>query len=347
MTRAGFGDSEHGATPTFYAAPSLPRTAPVGTAKRPLPLIIDSDPGIDDALAIGLAVASPELFLLAVTTVGGNADVRHCTDNALRLLHAFGRSDIPVAEGADGPLTGSLVRATEIHGEGGIGRTELPPSPAAVHGEGAVELMARLLRESPVPVAIAPIGPLTNIAIALRLAPDIATKVAGISVMGGGRFGNITTAAEFNIWADPEAAEMVFDYGGPLIMAGLDLTHQFQAIPSRIERVRSIGSRLSTALADLLDFFSGTYVGRHDNMDGAAVHDPCAVLALTHPQLFTSRPRRVVVETAGVHTRGMTLIDDRGLLERREPNTTLLETIDVEAGFDVLIESIRTLSTVS
>ncbi|MEO7229252.1 MAG: nucleoside hydrolase, partial [Candidatus Limnocylindrales bacterium] len=139
MTRAGFGDSEHGATPTFYAAPAVPRTAPVGTATRPLPLIIDSDPGIDDALAIGLAVASPELFLLAVTTVGGNADVRHCTDNALRLLHAFGRGDIPVAEGADGPLTGSLVRATEIHGEGGIGRTELPSSPAAVHGEGAVE----------------------------------------------------------------------------------------------------------------------------------------------------------------------------------------------------------------
>ena len=154
MGRSGFGDFEHGAVPTFHAAPPVPRTAPVGTVGRPLPLIIDSDPGLDDALAIGLAVARPELFLLAVTTVGGNADVRHCTENALRLLHAFGRSDIPVAEGAPGPLTGEVVRATAIHGEGGIGRTVLQASPARVHPEGAVELMAHLLRESPVTVAI-------------------------------------------------------------------------------------------------------------------------------------------------------------------------------------------------
>ena len=124
----------NGALPTYYAAPPVPRTAPLGTAQRPLPLIIDSDPGLDDALAVGLAVARPELFLVAVTTVGGNADVRHCTENALRLLHAFGRSDIPVAEGAAVPLTGAAVRATAIHGESGIGRTVLPPSPASPPG---------------------------------------------------------------------------------------------------------------------------------------------------------------------------------------------------------------------
>ena len=306
-----------------------------------IPLILDCDPGHDDALAIVAAAAHAEL--LGVTTVAGNAPLSATTRNALIVLDLIARSDVPVHAGAARPLVAPPRYASHVHGESGLDGADLPEPSRHATGDRAADFIIETVRANEGTWLVGT-GPLTNIAIALRLAPDLATKVGGISVMGGGRFGNITTAAEFNIWADPEAAEMVFDYGGPLIMAGLDLTHQFQAIPSRIASVRAIGSRLSTALADLLDFFSDTYVGRHDNMQGAAVHDPCAVLALTHPQLFTSRPRRVVVETAGVHTRGMTLIDDRGLLERNAANTTLLETIDVDAGFEILIESIRTLS---
>src|SRR5207342_2402926 len=158
---------------------------PFGTVDHPLPLIIDSDPGLDDALAIGLAVARPELRVLAVTTVGGNADVRHCTENALRLLHAFGRSDIPVAEGAAGPLVGDVVRATEVHGTSGVGNTQLEASPALALGETAVGLMARILRDHPEPVAIAPIGPLTNIALLIRLHPELAPRISHLCLMGG------------------------------------------------------------------------------------------------------------------------------------------------------------------
>ncbi|HET9755989.1 MAG TPA: nucleoside hydrolase, partial [Candidatus Limnocylindrales bacterium] len=215
------------AVPTVFGAEAAPRGAPVGTVERPLPLIIDSDPGLDDALAIGLALARPELDVLAVTTVGGNADVRHCTENALRLLHAYGRDDVPVAEGAAGPIVGSVVRATEVHGEGGIGTTQLPPATATARPEGAIELIARELRDHPEPLVIAPIGPLTNIALLLRLYPELASRIAHLSIMGGSiGEGNSTVSAEFNIYADPEAADIVFRSGIPITMMGLDVTHQ-------------------------------------------------------------------------------------------------------------------------
>src|SRR5215208_721464 len=200
------------AAPTFFPAPAVSRSAPVGSVEKPIPLIIDSDPGLDDALAIGLAVARPELNLLAVTTVGGNADVRHCTSNALRLLHLYGAGDVPVAEGAAMGIFGDVVRATEIHGEAGIGNTVLPDGPAGVRPEGAVDLIAAILRSHPEPVAIAPIGPLTNIALLLRLQPQLAPRISHLCIMGGSiGDGNATVSAEFNIYADPEAAAIVFE----------------------------------------------------------------------------------------------------------------------------------------
>ena len=162
--------------------------------------------------------------------------------------------------------------------------------------------------------------------------------------MGGGTFGNRTAAAEFNIWADPDAAAMVFDYGGPLIMSGLDLTHQFQATPERIDLVRAVPGRLASLLADLLVFFSNAYVGNHVNMRGAAVHDPCAVMALTHPHLFQRAERHVAVETRGRHTVGMTLIDERTLLERPDPNCAVLTSLDADAAFDVVVQAIASFS---
>jgi inosine-uridine nucleoside N-ribohydrolase len=193
-------------------------------------------------------------------------------------------------------------------------------------------------------VWIVAVGPLTNIALALRLAPDIAGRIAGISLMGGGTFGNRSPVAEFNIWADPEAAAVVFDYGGPLVMAGLDLTHQLIATTERIAAVRGVPGRLAAILADLLGFFSSTYISRHDSMTGAAVHDPCAVLALTHPDLFERTARHVAVETTGALTRGMTVIDQRTLIERPPPNCDVLTTIDADAAFALILDTIASFS---
>ncbi|MGA0877821.1 MAG: nucleoside hydrolase, partial [Ilumatobacteraceae bacterium] len=191
---------------------------------------------------------------------------------------------------------------------------------------------------------LVPTGPLTNIALALRLAPDIARRIAGISLMGGGTFGNRTTAAEFNIWVDPEAADVVFTYGGPLIMAGLDLTHQFRATQPRIDAVKATPGRLAAVLGDLMQFFTDTYMRRHHGMDGGAVHDPLAVMALTHPQLFTRRNAHVVIELTGTHTRGMTLIDERDLKEVQAPNCDVLTGVDDEAAFALLTDAIASFS---
>ncbi len=319
MGRSGFGDFEHGALPTYYAAPPVPRAAPFGTPARPLPLIIDSDPGLDDALAIGLAVARPELSLLAVTTVGGNADVRHCTENALRLLHAFGRSDIPVAEGAEGPLTGAVVRATAIHGEGGIGRTVLPPSPASADPEGAVALIARILRDSPVPVTIAPIGPLTNIALLLRLHPELAAKIAHLSIMGGSiGEGNTTTSAEFNVYADPEAADIVFRSGIPITMMGLDVTHQATLDAGSADRLRATGTASGQVAAELLDF-AIERVGQWYGGTTTAIHDAVAVAHLAIEDLVSVARYNVRVDTTDGPARGRTVCEGLSFrLERYE-----------------------------
>jgi inosine-uridine nucleoside N-ribohydrolase len=185
---------------------------------------------------------------------------------------------------------------------------------------------------------------MTNIALALRAAPDLAHRIAGISLMGGGRFGNRTAAAEFNLWCDPEAADIVFSYSGPLVMAGLDLTHKFQATPERIAMVRALPGVLAPILAQLFDFFSGTYRSRHHNVVGAPVHDPCAVMALTHPHLFTRRASFVQIETHGTRTAGMTLFDDRDLKEVPDPNCDVLTGIDADAAWQVLVESIAYFS---
>ncbi|MEO8470427.1 MAG: nucleoside hydrolase [Chloroflexota bacterium] len=343
---AGFGDHETGALPTFFAAPPVARTAPVGTIGRPLPLIIDSDPGLDDALAIGLAVARPELFLLAVTTVGGNADVRHCTENALRLLHAFGRSDIPVAEGAPGPLTGEVVRATEVHGEGGIGRTMLPPSPAGVHPDGAVGLMAHLLRESPVPVAIAPIGPLTNIALLLRLHPGLAAKIAHLSIMGGSiGEGNTTVSAEFNILADPEAADIVFRSGVPITMMGLDVTHQATLDAAASRRIAAGGTESGRIAAELVDY-AIERVGEWYGGTTTAIHDAVAVAHLAIPDLVSVAAYNVRVDTTDGPARGRTVCE--GLAARRKRYDLALNAqvgirIDPARFEDLLVDAFASL----
>ena len=330
------------ATPTYFPATAVARTAPLGTLERPLPLIIDSDPGLDDALAIGLAVARPELNLLAVTTVGGNADVRHCTTNALALLHLYGASTVPVAEGAAGALFGSIVRATEIHGEAGIGRSSLPPSPAVPRPEGAVELIAAILRAQPEPVVIAPIGPLTNIALLLRLHPELAPRIAHLCVMGGSiGDGNATVSAEFNIYADPEAAAIVFESGLPITMMGLDVTHQAVLGTPALERFRSIGTASGAAAAELVDYALARE-GQWYGTPRMSVHDAVAVAHLAIPDLVDVAEYDVQVDTGQGPARGRTACDGlpvRIARKGRSPNAQVGIRIDRDRFEDLLIDA--------
>ena len=334
------------ARPTYYPAPAVPRTAPLGTREHPLPLIIDSDPGLDDALAIGLAVALPEINLLAVTTVGGNADVGHCTTNALALLNVYGASDVPVAEGSPGALVGAVVRATAIHGEAGIGNTVLPPSPVGAVPEHAVDLIARILREHPEPVTIAPIGPLTNIALLLRLHPELAPRIAHLSIMGGSiGDGNATAAAEFNIYADPEAAAIVFESGVPITMMGLDVTHQAVLFQPAVDRLRALGNR-SGAVAAELAAYALAREGQWYGTPRMSVHDAVAVAHLASGDLVAVADYDVAVDTGSGPGRGRTVCD--GLLRRierkgRHVNAQVGITTDRDRFEELLVDAYRQL----
>jgi len=182
-----------------------------------------------------------------------------------------------------------------------------------------------------------PTGPLTNIALAMRAAPDLVDHIAGISLMGGGTFGNRTPLAEFNIWADPEAAAIVFDSGADITMAGLDVTHQFLVTPERIDEVGSMGGQFTEMITDLFRFFAQNYISRHDEIRGAALHDPLAVMAVTHPHLFDVVERHVAIETTGRHTAGMTVIDRRDISDREPPNARVLEHVDADAAWRVVV----------
>ena len=334
------------AAPTFFPAPAAARTAPLGTPEQPLPVIIDSDPGLDDALAIALAVARPEIDLLAVTTVGGNTDVRHCTANALRLLDLYGAPGVPVAEGSAGALFGSIVRAKEIHGEGGIGTTVLPDSAAEARPEGAVDLIATILREHPEPVVLVPIGPLTNIALLLRLHPELATKIAHVCLMGGSiGDGNTTVSAEFNIYADPEAAAIVFESGLPITMMGLDVTHQAVLFPPAGERLRGLGTSSAAVAAELVDY-ALEREGQWYGTPRMSVHDAVAVAHLAVPDLVAVAEYDVQVDTGNGPARGRTVCDGlRMRVERkgRRPNAQVGIRIDRERFEDVLVDAYRRL----
>lgn len=309
--------------------------------ERPrLPIILDCDPGHDDAIA--MTVAARHANLLGITTVAGNAPLESTTHNAIVVRDLLG-IDVPVHSGASRPLVAEPSHAGYVHGESGLDGAQLPPPSGPPASHDAIAFIIDTVRNHN-GVWLVPVGPMTNIALALRSAPDIAAKIAGVSFMGGGLFGNSTPTAEFNVWADPEAAAIVLGYGGPLVMAGLDVTYQLQATPERIDKVRALPGRLASTLADLMKFFSGTYVSRHENMRGAAVHDPLAVLALTHPELFTRSFSHVTVETMGEHTRGMTVIDQRTLIDRPEPNCDRLTSVDSDAAWAVVLEAIAHFS---
>lgn len=308
----------------------------------PLPIILDCDPGHDDAIALILALASPELELKAVTTSAGNQTPEKTLRNALRILTLLQRSDIPVAGGAVKPLMRELIIADNVHGESGLDGPELPEPNFAPQQCNAVELIAKTLRESAEPVTIVATGPLTNIALLLTSHAELQSKIARIVIMGGAvGLGNWTPAAEFNIYVDPEAAEIVFQSGLPIVMAGLDVTHRAQIMSEDIERVRQLGNPVAAVVSDLLDFFMEYHKQEKWGFQGAPLHDPCTIAWLIQPSMFTCVERWVGVETQGKYTQGMTVVDYYGLTNNA-PNTTVMMDIDRQSFVDLLVERVGT-----
>ncbi|WP_404653861.1 pyrimidine-specific ribonucleoside hydrolase RihA [Raoultella terrigena] len=303
-----------------------------------LPIILDCDPGHDDAIAIVLALASPELDVKAITSSAGNQTPEKTLRNMLRMLTLLQRQDIPVAGGARKPLMRELIIADNVHGESGLDGPALPEPDFAPQNCTAVELMAKTLRESPQPVTIVATGPQTNVALLLNGHPELHDKIARIVMMGGAMvLGNWQPAAEFNIYVDPEAAEIVFQSGIPVVMAGLDVTHRAQIHDMDIERFRQVGNPVATIVAELLDFFMEYHKDAKWEFTGAPLHDPCTIAWLLKPELFTCVERWVGVETQGKYTQGMTVVDYY-FLTGNQPNTTVLLDVDREGFVDLLTE---------
>jgi pyrimidine-specific ribonucleoside hydrolase len=299
-----------------------------------IPAILDVDPGHDDAVAIMLACAAPELDLLAITTVAGNVPLEKTTRNTLRILSLIDHTDLPVAAGASSPLHRPLHTAEDIHGASGLDGPEIPDPSYEPHERGAVDLIADAIRDSPEPVTLIPTGPLTNVATFLREHPDLKERIARISLMGGSiGLGNTTPAAEFNVYVDPEAAREVFESGLPITMSGLDVTHQAGAGPQERENLRSLG-RIGGVVAELLEFFAGTYE-RIFGFDAPPLHDAVAVAAVLEPALLKTRPMRVDVECESELTRGETVCDFYGV-SGKPPNAEVGVDLDRDGFFDLL-----------
>ena len=299
----------------------------------PVPLVVDTDPGVDDALAILLALASPEVELRLVTTVHGNVDLDRATDNALRVLHLAGRDDVPVAAGARAPLVRPRAeRSGSRHGATGLGGATLPPSPAAPDPRPAVRALAELLRSSATPVTVAAIGPLTNLALLLAVHPDAASRIGRLVVMGGSvaRGGTVTAVAEFNMWADPEAASAVLGSVLPSVLVGLDVTVPTVLTEEGIARLAAGGPVAATAAAML----RGS-VG-HADTDGTAVHDALAVTEAIRPGTVHTVRRDVVVDTGHGPGRGQTLVDRRAV-STAETAVAVAESVDSAAAVEFLV----------
>lgn len=306
-----------------------------------LPVILDCDPGHDDAIALILALASPELKVLAVTTSAGNQTPDKTLNNALRILTLLGRDDIPVAAGAPKPLARELIIADNVHGESGLDGPKLPDPAFAPQGMTGIELMVKCLRESAEPVTLVPTGPLTNIALLLAAHPELKPRIARIVLMGGAAgAGNWTPAAEFNIYVDPEAADMVFKSGIPITMCGLDVTHEAQVMDEDIERVRAITNPVAQCVAGLLDFFMIYHRDPKWGFAGAPLHDPCTIAWLLAPELFHGVECRVDIETSGEHTVGMTVVDRYGLTGK-PANALVLLGLDRPGFIDLLVTRLR------
>lgn len=301
----------------------------------PVRMLIDCDPGLDDAIA--LLTAAHHAELVGITTVNGNVGIDHTTHNALAVAQVAGL-DVPVHRGAARPFVNEPVDARYVHGPTGLGSVEVPDITRTADSDDAVGFIlecARTIED----LHLVAVGPMTNIALAVQADPELRSRLGGFTIMGGAAAGGNTTAvSEFNIWADPEAADVVFRAMGPFTMAGLDVTHQVLLGPAERDAMRSADTPTSRLAAELLDY-AVDRAGELRGGAGAPIHDACAVLAVTHPELFGGSEHRVSVEVDGTHTRGMTVVDRRPNAEPTDAPIRVLTSADAEAVVELIVEA--------
>ncbi|MBF4623567.1 nucleoside hydrolase [Clavibacter sp. VKM Ac-2872] len=307
----------------------------------PTKILIDCDPGHDDALALMLAHGSPEVELVGITTVAGNQTLDKVTRNALAVATVAGIQGVPVAAGCARPLVRPVMTAPEIHGESGLDGPELPEPTVALDARHAVDLIIEtVMSHAPGEITLVPLGALTNIALAVRREPRIVERVKEVVLMGGGyHHGNRTAVAEFNIAVDPEAAHIVFGEAWPVTMVGLDLTYQATATPEVMARIAALGTPAARFVVDSMEHYGRAYHDRQD-FPSPPVHDPCAVARVIDPRLVSVRRAPISVELAGTHTTGMTVAD----LRRPAPaGCTTQVAVDLDhAGFwDVVVDALE------
>ena len=307
-------------------------------------IIIDTDPGQDDAVAILLALASPELDVLGIVAVAGNVPLSLTEVNARRIVELADRTNVPVHAGAVRPLTRRLVTAEHVHGKTGLDGADLPAPSMPLHPQYGVDFMVdTLLASAPGEITLCTLGPLTDVAMALNRAPEIAPRIREIVMMGGAYFevGNITPAAEFNVYVDPEAAAVVMQSGVPITMLPLDVTHRALATPERLARIRGLGNKAGAVVAGLLGFSERFDVAKYGAI-GAPLHDPNVIAWLLKPELYTGRHINVAVETSSALTLGMT-VADYWRVTKREANVNYLRDVDAVGFFDLLTERLARL----
>jgi len=312
------------------------------SAKRKI--IIDTDPGQDDAVAILLALASPELDVLGLTAVAGNVPLHLTEKNAMKICELAGKPETKVFSGAVRPLLRHLVTAEHVHGRTGLNGPDLPEPTMKLQERHAVDfIIETVMSEIPATVTLCALGPLTNLALAISREPRIAPRIEEIVLMGGGFFegGNVTPAGEFNIYVDPHAADIVLKCGAPIVVMPLDVTHKALTTAKRIAAFRGLATRVGIAVAELLEFFERFDEDKYGT-DGGPLHDPCVVAYLLRPELFKGRHINVSVETASELTMGMTVADWWGVTGR-EKNATYMRDIDHEGFFALLTERLARL----
>lgn len=308
-------------------------------------IIIDTDPGQDDAAALMLAFGSPdEIEILGLTAVAGNVPLSFTSRNLRIVCELCGHPEAKVYEGALKPLNRPQVTAEHVHGKTGLDGAELPEPTMLPQDENAIDFIIETLRREPEgTVTLCTLGPLTNIAMALTKAPDIAPRVKELVMMGGGfsEGGNITPAAEFNIYVDPEAAKIVFGAGIPLVIMPLDVTHQLLTRKARVEKIAALGTRPAQVLVEWLAFFERFDIEKYGS-DGGPLHDPTVIAYLLKPELFSGRECNVEIEVESELTVGMTVVDWWRVTDRK-PNATFMRTVDADGFFELLTERVGRL----
>ena len=309
-------------------------------------VIFDTDPGQDDAIAILLALASPEeITVEAIVAVGGNVPLSLTSKNARKICELAGRPDVPVYAGCEGPMAARpLVTAEHVHGATGLNGPDLPEPTMPLQAQHGVDFIIDALRcEPPGEITLCVLGPLTNIAMAMIKAPDIKPRIREIVLMGGAYFevGNITPTAEFNIYVDPDAAAIVLGSGVPVVMLPLDVTHRVLTTPARLAAVRAVPTKAAAAAAAMLDFSEKFDLAKYGS-DGAPLHDPCVTAYLIKPDLFKGRHINVEIETSSPLTIGMTVADYWGVTKRK-PNALYMRDVDAQGFYDLLTERLARL----